>query len=81
MLERRFGQAVTAVRTSALPRANFHDYDVIVMPSGNYAGAIGEPVLNRVKDWLRAGGTLVTLGEASRWAAGADVGLLDTTPL
>ncbi len=38
-LERRFGVAVTAVRTSSLGRANFNDYDVIVLPSGNYGGA------------------------------------------
>ncbi len=81
VLERRFGQAVTAVRTASLGRAVFNDYDVIVLPSGNYAGQIGEPVLNRLKDWLRAGGTLVTIAEASRWAAGANVGLLDTTTL
>jgi hypothetical protein len=80
-LERRFGVSPTAVRTSSLGRANFNDYDVIVMPSGNYAGAINEGVLNRIKDWLRAGGTLVTVAEASRWATGSNVGLLDTTTL
>ena len=72
VLERRFGQAVTAVRTASLGRAIFNDFDVIVLPSGNYAGQIGEPVLNRLKDWLRGGGTLVTIAEASRWATGAN---------
>jgi hypothetical protein len=81
VLERRFGQAVTAVRTSSLGRATLADFDVIVLPSGNYAGAIGEPIVNRIKDWLRAGGTLVTLAEATRWATGSGVGLLDTTAL
>lgn len=80
-LERRFGAAVTAVRTASLGRANFNDYDVIVLPSGNYAGQINEAVLTRIKDWLRSGGTLVTLAEASRWATGSNVGLLDTTGL
>ncbi len=80
-LERRFGQDVTAVRTGSLGRANFNDYDVIVMPSGNFAGTINDSVLNRVKDWLRAGGTLVTMAEATRWATGSTVGLLDTTGL
>ena len=80
-LERRFGAAVTAVRTSSLGRANFNDYDVIVLPSGNYGGQINEGVLNRIKDWLRGGGTMVTLAEASRWATGSSVGLLDTTTL
>jgi len=81
VLERRFGQSVTAVRTSSLARANFNDFDVIVMPSGNFAGTINDAVLNRVKDWLRSGGTLVTMAEATRWATGASVGLLETTGL
>jgi hypothetical protein len=80
-LERRYGQAVTTVRVTSLARANFGDYDVIVLPSGNYAGAINDAVLNRLKDWLRAGGTLITLAEATRWATGANVGLLSTTTL
>lgn len=80
-LERRFGAAVTAVRTGSLGRANFNDYDVIVLPSGNYGGSINEALLVRIKDWLRAGGTLITLAEASRWAKGSSVGLLDAHTL
>jgi len=80
-LERRFGQPVTIVRTSALGRASFSDYDVIVLPSGNYGSGINDGVLNRLKDWLRAGGTLVTMAESTRWATGSSVGLLSTTPL
>ncbi len=80
-LERRFGQAVTAVRTSALARANLNDFNVIVLPSGNFAGAINDAVLARIKDWLRAGGTLITLAEASRWATADSVGLLSTKTL
>ena len=81
VLERRFGQAVTTVRTASLGRADFADYDVLVLPSGNYAGQISDAVLTRIKDWLRLGGTLVTLAEATRWAVGGSVGLLDTNAL
>ena len=81
VLERRFGQPVTAVRTSSLGRVPLGEFDVLVLPSGNYAGVIGEAVVTRLKDWLRAGGTLVTLAEASRWATGSSVGLLDTQTL
>jgi hypothetical protein len=81
VLERRFGVPVTAVRTSSLARADFSDYDVIVLPSGNYGTSINDALVTRIKDWLRSGGTLVTLAEATRWATGSNVGLLDTTGL
>jgi hypothetical protein len=79
VLERRFGQPVTTVRTGSLGRVDLPKYDVLVLPSGNYAAGIGGDTLRRVKDWINAGGTLVTLAEASRWAARENVGLLGTT--
>jgi hypothetical protein len=78
VLERRFGQPVTAVRVGSLPRVEWHRYDVLVLPSGRYADAVSEETVRAIKDWVQAGGTLVTLGEASRWAAREDVGLLET---
>lgn len=80
-LERRYGQSVTIVRTASLRHANFAHYDVVVMPSGDYGGSINESTINQLKDWLHSGGTLITLAEASRWATGAGVGLLNTTGL
>jgi len=64
---------VTAVRAGSLARANLTDYDVIILPAGNYGSVLGEPLLSRVREWTRTGGTLVTLGEASRWAASANL--------
>jgi len=81
VLERRFGQPVTAVRASSIGRAPLHEFDVIVLPSGSYSGSINDAVLTRLKDWLRGGGTLITLADASRWATGSSVGLLDTQTL
>ncbi len=80
VLERRYGQRVTAVRVAALGVADLTRFDVVVLPSGNYTQALTGPVLQRLKDWVSAGGTLVTLAEASRWATRENVGLLDTTP-
>ena len=47
------------------------------MPSGDYS-TLGEDGIRRLKDFVRAGGTVVTLGEASRWAAKEKVALIDT---
>jgi len=78
VLERRYGQPVTAVRVSSLRRLDLARYDVLILPSGDYDETIGTAVVKRIRDWVNAGGTLVALGEASRWLTREKVGLLDT---
>jgi hypothetical protein len=78
VLERRYGQHVTAVRTRSLGRAELGRYDVVVLPSGNYAGELGEAGTDRLRRWVQDGGTLITLAEATRWASRDDVNLLAT---
>ncbi|MEO8501419.1 MAG: M14 family metallopeptidase, partial [Vicinamibacteria bacterium] len=78
VLERRFEQPVTAMRVSTMRRADLRKYDVIVMPNGNYEGVLGDADVARLKDFVRAGGTLITISEASRWASRDKVGLLST---
>ena len=78
VLERRYGQPVTAVRAQSLGRVVLSDYDVVVFPSGNYAGVVGRGLVDRLQQWMRDGGTLVTLGESSHWATQEGVGLLAT---
>jgi hypothetical protein len=78
VLERRYGIPVTAVRVSSIGRVTLHDFDVIVLPSGTYAPLATDESLRRLRDWIRGGGTLVTLAEASRWAAGERVNLVET---
>ena len=58
---------MTAVRASTLQNFNMANYDVLVLPSGAYT--FSEDALRRLRDWIRNGGTLITLAEASRWAA------------
>jgi hypothetical protein len=77
-LERRYGQPVTAIRIGSLPRQDLSRFDVIVLPAGAYGSAIVDPLLSRLREWVRGGGTLVTLGEASRWAVSDRVNLLGT---
>lgn len=77
VLERRYGMPVTAVRGRSLGRANLSDYDVIVLPSGNYSSVIGSGLLDQLKSWMSDGGTLITMANATSWATRA--GLLSTT--
>jgi hypothetical protein len=77
-LERRYGQPVTAVRVQSLSRLDLNRFDVFVLPAGDYTASLSAEALKRMKDWVSAGGTLITLGEASRWAARENVALLAT---
>jgi hypothetical protein len=78
-LEQRFGVRATTMRAATLQNYDMSDYDVLVLPSGNYN--FSDDALRRLKDWIRNGGTLITLAEATRWAARDRVGLLATDPL
>ena len=46
----------------ALPRSigrlELSSFDVIVMPSGSYGSALSDDEVRRLKEWIRAGGTL-----------------------
>ena len=80
VLERRFGFAVSAIRVSSLGRLDLDKVDVLVLPQGSYGNAFNDDAVRRLREWMRGGGTLVTVGEASRWAAGEKVNLIDTRP-
>lgn len=73
VLERRYGQRTTVVRASSLGRVVLSDYDVIVFPSGNYSGPVGAGLVERLQGWMRDGGTLITLANATVWATRADL--------
>ncbi len=76
-LEKRYGLPVTAVRASEMPDVLLSEYDVLVLPNGRYTGTWSDDFVAELRDWMRSGGTLVTMAEASRWAS--RVGLLETT--
>jgi hypothetical protein len=78
VLERRYGKRVTAVRAGSLGRADLSRFQVMVLPSGNYASVFTGELLDRMTRWVRDGGTLITLAEATRWATREDVGFLAT---
>lgn len=76
ILEQRYGLPVTAVRGRSLSRAMLADFDVVVLPSGNYSDVISSGLLDRLRDWMSDGGTLVTMANSTTWATRA--GLLST---
>ncbi len=73
--ERRFGLPFTPIGYSYLGGGDLSKFTAIVMPSGSYGSRIGKDALEKLKTWVRAGGVLVTMGNATAWAADKATGL------
>ena len=77
VIEQQFGYPVNAIRTSMLTRADLRHYQVLILPAGRYQDGLGKAGADNIKQWVEAGGVLITLGSATTFAADADIGLLD----
>ncbi len=76
--EQRLGYPVTPIAAVGVGGARLGDFDVIVVPSvaaGALDNALGDGGRSRLTEWVRGGGTLITLDGATAWLAGERPGL------
>ncbi len=76
-LERGYGMKFTPVTINAL-RNNFSKFDVVILPDGNgnaYQNLLGKAGIDKLKEWVSNGGTLICLGYASLLPINKDVAL------
>lgn len=66
LLDQRIGMPITKVDVTNISRVDFTKYNVLVMVGGSYT--FDKPTLEKIKNWVQAGGTLITLKTASEWA-------------
>ncbi len=79
VIERQFGYPVTPIRVDNLRSADLRRYQVLILPlmsGGGYEAALGESGINNLRSWVREGGVLIALGNATRFLADPDVELL-----
>uniref|UniRef100_UPI0039170181 hypothetical protein n=1 Tax=Brevundimonas sp. TaxID=1871086 RepID=UPI0039170181 len=67
-LSERLNYPATRLDPSQLGRVPLGSYDSIVLSGGRYDN-LGQPTVDALKAWVRAGGSLVAFGNAARWAA------------
>ncbi|MBA6390661.1 peptidase M14 [Colwellia sp. BRX10-3] len=77
VIERQFNYPVTAIRTQTLKSADLSNYQVLILPSGDYKEILGVSGADNIKQWVKRGGVLITLGRATQFAAEHDIALLD----
>ena len=76
--EQRYGIRFTPIAYGTLTGGDLTTFNVIIVPdaSGGMLDArLGKDGAERLKGWVRNGGTLITMGGATAWAARESVGL------
>jgi len=76
--DRRLRYPVTTVSVAALGYFRLADFDVLILPAvgaGALDQALGDAGRTRIADWVRGGGTLITLDGATSWLASERLGL------
>lgn len=67
LLDDKVGMPITKVWTDNVGRVDWSKYNTLVLVSGNYS-SLGENTIDRIKQWVREGGTVITLRNATSWA-------------
>lgn len=76
--ERRYGIRFTPVAMRWLSSGDLSAFNVIIIPDasgGALDRTLGKAGADRLRAWMQAGGTLITMGGASEWSARESVNL------
>jgi hypothetical protein len=76
VLEQRLGVPVTPIRTAQLRNADLSDYDVLLIPDGSPAGALGESGASTIREFAGEGGVVVVIGDSLDILASGDSPML-----
>ena len=79
VIERQFDFPVTPIRVDRLRTADLSRYQVLILPlmsGAGYNAALGESGIENLQGWVRRGGVLIGLGNATRFLSDPAVDLL-----
>ena len=76
VLERQYGYPTVPVRTATLAGADLSRFQVVILPDGAYGATTPAALVTRLREFVRAGGTLIGIGGALNWMSDPKVGLL-----
>ncbi|HEY7566478.1 MAG TPA: M14 family zinc carboxypeptidase [Gemmatimonadaceae bacterium] len=72
-LDQRMGLPISAIDAAYASGNGLESYNVLIVPSaqgGALDRALGDAGRQRIADWVRGGGVLITIDAATAWAAG-----------
>ncbi len=68
--DRQIEYPLNLINRDDLSYIDWHEYDVLIMPSGSYNSVFDERGLDQLKDWIRGGGKLIAVEGANGFLAG-----------
>lgn len=66
LLDQRIQMPISKIDLLNFGRINLQEYNVLVLVSGNYA--LDKAGTDKIKNWVQAGGTLITFKTGTEWA-------------
>ncbi|MBX2878027.1 MAG: zinc carboxypeptidase [Saprospiraceae bacterium] len=69
LLDQRVKMPITKLQTRLFGRADLSKYNTMVLVSGSYNN-LDSTAIQKIKDWVSEGNTLITFGRATAWAIG-----------
>jgi hypothetical protein len=64
--DRQIEFPVTLLDINSLYSVNWYDYDVLILPDGNYGDVLSSSRLDKIKNWVNDGGKLIAVSGAIR---------------
>jgi len=71
LLDTRVHMPISKIPIRNFNRANFDKYNTLVMVSGRYS--FTEKQIDKIKNWVKKGNTLITIGGASEWVIDKEI--------
>ncbi len=75
LFDQRYEIPVTMTDVSAFRNISLHKYTTLILPGGNLR-SLARQDAQKIKTWIDAGGTLLTIGEASQWITDNEIAAL-----
>lgn len=73
--EQQLDYPITLVNANDISRANWNDFDMLIMPDGYYRFLNDKASLESFKEWVNKGGRVIALENAVAQLAKADIGI------
>ena len=55
---------ITSINTKNINSVKWSEYDVLILPEGNYSTVLNDDSFKMIEDWINAGGKLIAYGNA-----------------